>query len=119
MIIIASTADMARALASAIDTDLKRLLALRRDQLSGDNDCDLAELARFVIAESFDPIAAMEVGAGVPLAGESPWFEWVEDHGTLFEAVTITNDDGFAVVLLVPDKPGVDPDLLRLMRDHA
>jgi hypothetical protein len=131
MISIRSTADMARALSSPLDNDLIRLLALRRDQLIEHDGYDLGELAHFIVAEPNDTIAAVEGVVGVPLAknlvdgskygdpGFTANFEYVERHGTWFEAVTIVSDDGFGIVLIVPDRPDIDPTLLGLVRDHA
>lgn len=131
MISIRSTADMAHALASPIDTDLKRLLALRRDQLLDCDGYDLGELVHFVVAEPFDTLAAIEGVVGVPLTtnfvggirhgdpGFTANFEYVERHGAWFEAVTILSDDGFGIVLFVPDRPDIDQTLLGLVRDHS
>lgn len=132
MISIRSWAEMTRALASPIDADLIRLLALRREQLLEQEGYDLGELAHFIVAEPGDALAAIEVAAGIPLAtnmidgskqgepGFTASFEYVERHsGAWFEAVTIVSDDGFGLVLLVPDRPDIDPALLGLVRDHA
>lgn len=131
MISIRSTADMARALASPIDAELKRLLALRRDQLLACDGYDLGELAHFVVAEPFDTLAAIEGEAGMPLAtnladgskygdpGFTANFEYVERHGAWFEAVMILSDDGFGIVLFIPDRLDIDSSLLELVRDRA
>ncbi len=131
MISIRSTADMARALASPIDADLKRLLELRRDQLLEHEGYDLGELAHFIVAESSDTLAAIEGVVGVPLAtnlvdgsrlgepGFTSNFEHVARRGQWFEAVLILSDDGFGIALFVPDQPDIDADLLDLLRNHA
>lgn len=131
MISIRSSADMARALALPLDPDLLALLALRRDQLLEHDDYDLGELAHFLVAEHADTVAAIEGVVGVPLAtnfvdgstfgdpGFTANFEYVERHGAWFEAVTIVSDDGFGIVLLVPDRSDIDASLLGLVRDHA
>lgn len=131
MISIRSSADMARALALPLEPELLELLALRRDQLLEHDEYDLGELAHFLVAEPADTVAAIEGVVGVPLAtnlvdsskyGETGFtanFEYVERHGAWFEAVTIVSDDGFGIVLLVPDRPDIDPALLGLVRDHA
>lgn len=131
MISIRSSADMVRALALPLDPDLLAVLALRRDQLLEHDDYDLGELALFLVAEPADTIAAIEGVGGVALAtnlvdgskygepGFTANFEYVERHGAWFEAVTIVSDDGFGIVLFVPDRPGTDRALLRLVRDHA
>lgn len=131
MISIQSTADMARALASPIDAELKALLALRRDQLLEHDDYDLGELVYIVVAEPNDALATIEGVVGVPLStnlvdgihhgepGFTANFEYVARHGQWFEAVMILSDDGFGVVLFVPDRPDTDPALLALVRDHS
>lgn len=130
MITIRCSADMVRALASPINDDLKQLLATRRDQLEEHCD-DLGELAHFIVAEAGDTLPAIEGAAGVGLAtnfvdgtlhGEPDFvdnFEFVQRHqGDWFEAVVILSDDGFGLVLLVPDQPSIDPALLSLVRDR-
>lgn len=117
MLNIASSAAMARVLASPIDDHLRRLLTLRRQQLSGHGD--LGDLAHFVVAEGpSDTIAAIEAAAAYPIITDAS-FEWVADHGGLFEAVTILSDDGFGIVLFVPDAQGIDPELIALCREQA
>lgn len=127
MIVIKSSAAMARALASPIDANLKTLLALRRDQLLDHDGDELGGLAHFVVVEPGDTLAAIEgvagVALGINLVGGTRYgdpsftdnFEFVEQHGDWFEAVTILSDDGFSVVLLVPDRPDIDPLLLGLV----
>ncbi|MBB5698506.1 hypothetical protein [Sphingomonas yantingensis] len=125
MLLIRSSADMARALAFGLEPLLHNLLAERRSQLLRDlPGTDLSELAHFIVALPSDPIHLIEQVAGIPLAtnlidgsrlGEpdfTPSFEFVERHSGWIEAGLILNDDGFALVLLVPD---VDCDLRRLV----
>lgn len=131
MISIRSSAEMARALTLPLNPDLLELLALRRDQLFEHDGYDLGELAHFIVAEPADTVAAIEGVVGMPLAtnlvddskygdpGFTANFEYVERHGAWFEAVTIVSDDGFGIVLFVPDSPDIDPALLGLVRDHA
>lgn len=122
MLIINEAAGMVRALDAPLPSLIKRLLALR---------ADLIDLATFVIVAPGDPIEAIEAGAGIPITtslvdgsrfgepGFMPSFEWVADHGGLFEAPFILTDDGAGVVLIVPDDEGVDQTLLSLLRAHA
>lgn len=118
MLTIQSSADMALALDSLIDPSLKNLLMLRRDQLAEHIDYDLGALAHFIVAEPGDAIAEIEAAANYPLISE-PVPEYVVDHGDWFEAVTVLSDDGFGIVLLVPDRDGIDTTLLNLLRDLA
>lgn len=102
-----------------LDPELRALLTTRRDQLLADAiGYELGELAHFIVAEPGDPIDEIEAAANYPLIAE-PAFEWTVDHGGWFEAVTVLSDDGFGIVLLVPDCEGVDPTLLNLLRDLA
>ncbi|WP_394652428.1 hypothetical protein [uncultured Sphingomonas sp.] len=92
---------------------------------------DLIDLATFVIVETGDTLQDIETAAGVPIAtnlvdgarfGDPafvPSFEWVQDHGNLYEAPIILSDDGAGVILIVPDSPGVDATLLDLLRAYA
>jgi len=46
-------------------------------------------------------------------------FDYVEDHGGWFELIVTVGNDGFAFVLFVRDREGVDPELLSMCRAHA
>ncbi len=129
MISIRNSADMERALGNVLDPALRLLLTQRRDQLAENTDFDLAELAHIIVACPGDTLAAVEAEAGVPIGrnvvdgsrlGEpdfTPSFEYVEQHpGGWFEAAMILSDDGFGIVLFVPDRIDVDPMLSLLMR---
>ena len=120
MLIIDSSAAMARALDQPIDPRLKRLLTLRRDQLLADGVDDLAEIACFVCVFPGDRLEAVEAAAGFPIIADgSATFEWCLDHGGWLEAPIILSDDGYGVVLLVMDDPATDPALLAVLREHA
>jgi hypothetical protein len=109
---------MAHALDSPIAPAVKSLLTLRRDQLDDYGYDDLGELAHFIVVEPGDLLATVEQAVGFPLANNPPW-EWVMDHGRLFEAPIVLSDDGFGTVLIVPEVTGVDPILLQLLRDNV
>lgn len=128
---IRSSAEMARALASPLDVDLKRLLAVRCDQLSEYEGYDLGELASFVIAEPGDPPSAIRAALGFsPFVnavdgkaygepGFEPSWETIDEADGWFELVFVFTDDGFGHVLAVPDQEGVDPELLQLCRAYT
>lgn len=120
MINITDTAAMARTMALPIDPELRQLLEVRCDQLLEDtnHEYELGELVHFIVASSSDAVAEIEAMAGYPLITE-PAFEWVADHGRWYEAVTILSDDGFGIVLFVPNLNGMDPRLLTLLRAEA
>lgn len=122
MFIVNNPDSFARALDSCLAANIKRLLLSR---------AELIDLATFVIPAPGDSMADIEAVAGIPIAtnfvdgahyGEPdfvPSFEWVMDHGALYEIPYVLSDDGSGVVLIVPDCEGVDPVLLALARDHA
>ena len=110
MLIITGTQDV------PIDSTLGGLIDLRRSQLGGTGD--LSDVASFIVAEQHDTIRTLEAAIGFALDDEAP-FEWVLHHRGWFEATTILSDDGYALVLWVPDDPSTDADLLALLRDHA
>lgn len=120
MLIIHSSAAMARALDQPIDPHLKRLLALRRDQLLVDGIDELADIACFVCVFPGDGLEAAEAAVGFPIIIDGgPTFEWCLDHGGWLEAPIILSDDGYGVVLLVMDDPATDSALLAVLREHA
>jgi hypothetical protein len=118
MLYVRNSADMARALDPPIDVRLKRLLTMRRDQLLEHECSDLGDLAHWIIVAVGDPLASIEAEAGFSIAPNPPW-EWVLDHDGIMEAPIILSDDGFGVVLIVPDEQGIDTVLLTLLRRDA
>lgn len=119
MFTIQSFANMVLAL-TASTPEVKRLLALRQTQLLSDNPdgCDRGDLAHWIIVQPGDTLAAIEKAAGFPIAPDPPW-EWVLNHDGILEAAIILNDDGFGVILIVPDVEGVDRTLLTLLHRDA
>ena len=120
MLIITDTTTMSLALDSPLKPAIKALLVMRRDQLLSDTggDYDIGELANWIIVAPGDPLAAIETAVGYPIAPDPPW-EWVIDHGGVMEAPIILSDDGFGMVLIVPDEQGVDSVLLKLLKRAA
>ena len=103
-------------------SDLDNTLAPAVDRLVRERFAMLAEydedLVRFIIPEPGDSMAAIEKQIGFPF--DDPSWEWIIDHGGgLFEAPFIISDDGFAHVLLVTDRPGINPQLIALCRANA
>jgi hypothetical protein len=118
MLNITNSAGLARALDSPLDGAIKRLLIERRDQLAEYVEKDIAELAHWIVVDPGDSAEAIDTVAGFPIIAD-PSFEWVMNHGGLFELPTILSDDGFGVVLFVPDIDGIAPTLLTLCRERA
>lgn len=46
-------------------------------------------------------------------------WEYIDHHDGWFEAVFVISDDGFGHVVLVPDQPDSDPELLETCRAFA
>ena len=130
MLSIRNSADMDRALVSLLDPALRRLLTLRRDQLAEDG-LDLDEIVHIIVVRPGDTLAEVEAEAGVAIATNlvdgsrlgdpefEPLFEYVTRKDGFLEAVMILSDDGFGLVLFVPDTIDVDPAISLLLRRHA
>jgi hypothetical protein len=116
-----------RALSSTLDNRIKRLLRLRRYQLSN----DMSDQAHFVIVQHGDTPAALEQALGFSVfqnLGDgtyfdepdwSPGWEWMDQHDFGWELCFILTDDGFAHVVIVPRSDGIDPSLIELCTTHA
>jgi hypothetical protein len=121
---------MDRALVSLLDPTLRQLLTLRRDQLAEDG-LDLDEIVHIIVVRPGDTLAEVEAEAGVAIATNlvdgsrfgdpefEPLFEYVTRKDGWLEAVMILSDDGFGLVLFVPDTIDVDPAISLLLRRHA
>lgn len=130
MLSIRNSADMDRALVSLLDPTLRRLLTLRRDQLAEDG-LDLDEIVHIIVVRPGDTLAAVEAEAGVAIATNlvdgsrlgdpefEPLFEYVTRADGWLEAVMILSDDGFGLVLFVPDTIDIDPAISLLLRRCA
>jgi hypothetical protein len=117
MIVIRTAEEMARALDSPLDPELRRILAEHWARLA-DYDLPLSDLAEFLIAQPADTLAKLETASGMTLIAFDdgrPLFalgpEIVEQHVGFLELVFILSDDGFGVVLLVSEREGMDPIL--------
>ena len=48
-----------------------------------------------------------------------PQFDWLERHTECWELVQTVANDGAAMVILIEDREGVDPQLLALCREYG
>lgn len=127
MKILRSLADVAQ----LDDPALRMLIEQRIRQISGCAAWDDGVLGYFIVAEEADSVEALEAESGCPiltgLFGDarfpsedfSPCFEWLEEHELYYEAVWILNDDGYGIDLLIPKRPGIDPELLAMCASFA
>ncbi len=114
-------------------TGISQILAARMSQLKVPETEVLSDIGEFIIVEPGDTIANLEEASGcaitTDLFGEAhygdpdfvPNHEWLEHHQDehCFEMVFIMTDDGYFTVLLIPDDPGIDPDLLSLCWEYS
>lgn len=131
MISIRDSQTMEFALSCPLDPFLKQLLLKRLDMLSEFSEFDLSELAQFIIVEPGDTIDAIEAalnfspwvnfvdGVRYPDSMFEPSWEWLIAHGCWFELMYALSDSGFGIVLLVPNRPDVEPSLLGLLNAFA
>jgi len=131
MITLRTTASMRAALTSSLDPALRALLGKRMAQLARDYDGDLADIVEFSVVEPGDSSATIEAGVGFSILhnlvdgaafGEpdfTPSWEWAQDHGAFFELVFILSDDGYGIIVFVPDDPGVEFDVHALCLEHV
>lgn len=100
------------------DDDIGRLLQERHKQLAEYGD--LEHLGTFIIVQQGDTYPDVEQAAGFPIVSDdTPNWEWIERHGSIFEAPIILTDDGFGRILIIPDDPSTDPHLLALCRKYT
>jgi len=131
MLSLRTTASMRAALTSDLDPALRALIAKRMEQLARNYSGDLAEIVEFTIVEPSDSLATLQAGVGFSIlhnvadgaafgdANFVPGWEWAQDHGDFFELVFILTDDGFGMIVLVPDHPGVEFDVHALCLEHV
>jgi hypothetical protein len=97
--------------------DLAGPLAKRFEELSEFDDCELDQLVNIVVAQPGDRLADLDVAVGFPLSDRAP--DAIESHPHWFELTYVVSDDGFGVVLYVPDDPDIDGPLRQLCVQHT
>ncbi len=124
--------DNAKAIAGAprivTDPQLKNLLS---DRVRDWTKLRLLDFTHLVIIEvgdtgssitdalGFSPLVNPLDGKRYGAEGFAFPFDYIEDHGGWFELISTVGNDGFAFVLFVRDREGVDPELLAMCRTHA
>ena len=77
---------------------------------------EMIELATIYIIEPGDTVKSLEAARGWPFAD----FEFVRWHdGGIYECVFVVSDYGEGQVVIVPQRPGIDPELLTLCEQYA
>lgn len=118
------------ALHGPLDPVVKELITAVIAGLDGYDDAP-DDMLRVLIVEPGDAIASIDAALGFSLLensmdgerygspGFEPSWEWIEDHGSWFEAVFIIGDAGDGWGIYVANREGVDPDLLALCRQYG
>ncbi len=123
-----TAATITAAPANATDPRLARLLTDRIHDWTTNRLLDLTLLLiveaddteeAIVEAVGFSPLVNPIDGLRHGMEGFVLPFDYLEDHGGWFELFVTVGNDGFAFVLFVRDRDGVDPELLAMCRAHA
>jgi hypothetical protein len=118
---IRTAEDMARAIETAPDTQLKALLSALAERLAEYPDYAFEDLAEIVIVQPGDTLQAIEEACKLRWVVDGKFVSPVEliaEHEGWFEVTWILSDDGFGLVLFLEKAEGIDPQLLAACR-HA
>ena len=81
-----------------------------------DRYVDMMDLAQIFILQPGDTLASLAEARNQPFAD----WEFITSHPSgWYEAVFVLSDDGAGHVVLVPDRPDINPALLALCRANA
>lgn len=72
-------------------------------------------IAWLYILQPGDTECCLEILRGRPFEG----WEFIDHDDGWYEAVFVISDDGFGHVVLIPDQPGTDPDLLTICKTYS
>ena len=117
------------------DPYIHELVSLRWSQILAGEPSDYDRHGYMVVVEPGDTVEALEQEIGLPILhglfddapfGDddfTPCFDILEEHTDgkrrIYEMVFISNDDGFATTVFVPDSEGIPADLLAMCRSFA
>ena len=123
--------------ATSLITDpyIRELVSLRWSQILAGEPYDYDRHGYMVVVEPGDTVEQLEQEIGLPILHGlfddvpfghddfNPCFDILEEHrnesSTAYEMVFISNDDGFATTVFVPDIEGIPGDLLAMCRSFA
>ena len=125
--------DNAAALAAApttasIDPALRQLIA---DRIHDWTATDLLDLTHLLVVQpgdaeehildavAFSPLVNQLDDRRYGQKGFTPSLDWLEQHDGWFELIFTVGNDGFAFVLFVEDREGVDPELRSMCRQYS
>ena len=119
---------IARAPKIVQDPQLQNLLFDRVQDWRARGLLDLTHLAIIEVGDTdvsiieelaFSPLINPHDGLRHGMEGFVLPFDYLEDHCGWFELISTVGNGGFAFVLFVRDRDGVDPELLAMCRAHA
>lgn len=128
MQLLRTTPSILGAASSCPDPALRRLLTGRIEALSVYDGFELSELVNVIIIDPVDRVADLDAQLGFSILinridgvrfGDpnfTPNWESIECHPGWFELTFILSDDGFGLLVFIPDREGIDPTLLELCR---
>lgn len=98
---------------SITDPTLIPLIARLIEDLN-DQGCELEEMVRVVVIDPGDALTTIDTELGFSLIDRP--LDVIEMHEGWFELTYVLSDDGFGVVVYVPVRPDVDPELIAHCR---
>src|SRR5688572_27155337 len=113
------------------DPDVRRLVEQRFVEVCAGERYAPEIHGELILAQPGDTLASLEEQGGVALASSPvdelyfpdpdfvPFCEVIEEHPGCYEMVFILSDDGFGVLIFVPNHPDIDRELLSLCRTYA
>ena len=104
------------AITGIISQEIQQLIHQRIAEITQGQPYDADIYGEFVIVEAGDTLPDIEAYLGREVVGN---FEWLVEWPCGFEAVFVLSDDGYGIVLLVPNSPDIDADLLAMCRKYA
>jgi hypothetical protein len=128
MIVITDEPTFTSALASVVDPRLGKLLRTRLKLYRA--GC-LLDLTMLVVLEPGDTAEDIQRETGLnplvsPLDGTrygdtgfEQYCDWLSFSDGHFEWITCAGDTGYATILLVPDRPDVDAELIAMLHEYA
>jgi hypothetical protein len=99
-------------LSQVAQPDIQAFLRQRFRDL-GDSD----EHGFFILVEPNDNMAALEAETGYSFLNAD--FEYDADHGRFFEMTFIITDNGFGLIVIIPNAENIDSRLLELCAEYA
>ena len=118
-------------LSQVAQADIKDFLRQRFQDICEPEPYDPDEHGFFILVEPGDTSEQIELETGYSLLKSlfsdtvygdpdfTPDFEYLEDHGSFYEAVFIFTDSGSAVVMIVLKEDGIDGRILELCTEFA